>query len=492
MAAALAAAGSGTAGEKSSEAATVEPPCKRPNQGDVDDSTVGAPSCAQVTATEGGDNTTEMADMDQEGFKVVSHRKRRTVGIPVLLSPTEKGKDLRRENPIALFSVISSLLGKAPNRGRFTAQGALLLDVTTEEEVDILLRCNRLGGVAVCARLPYSYVQNTCIIRGVPKWHTEEELLTYLRPQGVTHVRRVVRRDPSSPDKWQVVPTDAVVLTFPPNSERPEKINLGFTRHVVADYTESPPRCFKCQRYGHVAKSCRGEQRCKRCGGPHDFMNCKRDVTCANCGGDHPASYSGCPFRVSALHQRKAFLSGPESPPQSPQPSDEQHFPALPSLESADVKDSAHGSPCSSSPELPGPPNATESMRETLQVKRRPKETHCSASTELPLLPNATASAKESPRHLQAKQRKGELYSRVLKERHTQRNQKEELPNTPKDREQVSTTDEQIKAMLKQLIAALRLLLVDVKTPVAQTAVQILDAVEPFLASFNQQPAKWP
>lgn len=75
-----------------------------------------------------------MFDMDQEVLKVLSHRKRRAVGIPMLLFSVEKGKDLIRQNPIAFFSAIWFLLGKAQNRSGFTAQGVLLLGVTTEEE----------------------------------------------------------------------------------------------------------------------------------------------------------------------------------------------------------------------------------------------------------------------------------------------------------------------------------------------------------------------
>lgn len=271
----------------------------------------------------------EMTDVDEEGFKVVSHRKKRSVGIPVLVSPAKSDQGLSKVNPIVLFSAFKTLLGKAPIRSRFTAQGALLLDVETEKKVNVLLRSDQVGGIAISARLPHSYVQNTCIIKGVPKWYTEEDLLEYLRPQGVLHVRRILRRRDSSVNEWKTTPSDAVVLSFAPNTERPTTINLGFTRHETADYTETPPRCFKCQRFGHVAKSCRGDQRCKRCGGPHDFRKCTAGFTCANCNGDHPASYSGCPFRVSALHRRKAFIEGPKSSPALLTPPDKDSFPAL-------------------------------------------------------------------------------------------------------------------------------------------------------------------
>lgn len=179
--------------------------------------------------------------------------------------------------------------------------------------MNALLSCKSISGTAISARVPNSYLQNTCIIRGVPKWYTDNELLDYLKPQGVYHARRVTRRVQTSESEWESRRTSTVVLTFAPNTDRPEKINLGFTRHETIDYVETPPRCFKCQRYGHVAKYCRGEQRCKRCGGPHDFKTCtcSENFLCANCSGGHPASYSKCPTRAAAIKRKKTFILGP-------------------------------------------------------------------------------------------------------------------------------------------------------------------------------------
>lgn len=124
---------------------------------------------------------------------MVSHHKSRTVGIPVIISPVESEKDLRQVNPIALHSAVTSVSDAEPVRSYFTAQGSLLLDVAIEDQVNALFRCGKLCGVEVSARLPNAYLQNTCLIRGVPKWYTEADLLAYTRPQGVIHVRRIVR-----------------------------------------------------------------------------------------------------------------------------------------------------------------------------------------------------------------------------------------------------------------------------------------------------------
>ncbi|KAH6948235.1 hypothetical protein HPB50_023240 [Hyalomma asiaticum] len=46
-------------------------------------------------------NAADMEDVDEDGFKVVRHRKGRTVGVPVLVTATEQGRDLRQASSAA-------------------------------------------------------------------------------------------------------------------------------------------------------------------------------------------------------------------------------------------------------------------------------------------------------------------------------------------------------------------------------------------------------
>lgn len=43
-------------------------------------------------------------------------------------------------------------------------------------------------------------------------------------------------------------------------------------------------RCYKCLGFSHIAKDCKQEQKCSKCGGAHKFADCKSNkVCCANC-----------------------------------------------------------------------------------------------------------------------------------------------------------------------------------------------------------------
>ncbi|XP_031638763.1 uncharacterized protein LOC116350907 [Contarinia nasturtii] len=43
-------------------------------------------------------------------------------------------------------------------------------------------------------------------------------------------------------------------------------------------------RCYKCLGFSHIAKDCKHDQKCSKCGGPHKYSECKsRNMCCANC-----------------------------------------------------------------------------------------------------------------------------------------------------------------------------------------------------------------
>lgn len=56
-------------------------------------------------------------------------------------------------------------------------------------------------------------------------------------------------------------------------------------------------RCFRCQRFGHLAWSCKEAPRCGHCAGQHERQRCPPGVRarCLDCSGEHPTSDRQCP-----------------------------------------------------------------------------------------------------------------------------------------------------------------------------------------------------
>jgi len=129
-------------------------------------------------------------------------------------------------------------------------------------------------------------------IRGViiPEKESMEGICTNIKNVNVSEAKRLkTKRD------GVVCDSLSVLLTF--EEERlPEKVFIGYMSYDVRMYIPPPLRCFKCQRYGHVAAACKGKIRCSKCGGEHKYDECEEGARkkCCNCGGEHSAAYGGC------------------------------------------------------------------------------------------------------------------------------------------------------------------------------------------------------
>lgn len=110
--------------------------------------------------------------------------------------------------------------------------------------------------------------------------------ITGARVTGVKFVRRLkcVRNNEKTDSL-------SVMINFDENSLS-ERVYLGFVSYEVRPYIPPPLRCYKCQKFSHVAAVCRGKQS----GGDHEYGKCGQGVNpkCCNCGGVHRAGYGGC------------------------------------------------------------------------------------------------------------------------------------------------------------------------------------------------------
>lgn len=66
-------------------------------------------------------------------------------------------------------------------------------------------------------------------------------------------------------------------------------------------------RCFRCQRFGHVASRCRNDTRCGKCGEGHDKKDCTSEIEkCVNCevNNEHCSDSFNCPSFVKYKREK--------------------------------------------------------------------------------------------------------------------------------------------------------------------------------------------
>jgi hypothetical protein len=78
-------------------------------------------------------------------------------------------------------------------------------------------------------------------------------------------------------------------------------INHGFLvgqRYIgsVEPYKVELKRCYHCQKFGHLAWSCKEQVKCGHCSGQHEQRHCPPGIRprCADCNGEHPTGHRRC------------------------------------------------------------------------------------------------------------------------------------------------------------------------------------------------------
>lgn len=168
--------------------------------------------------------------------------------------------------------------------------GNLLISCRNKDQQQRLMKCKTLLGKNIKPQTWEERGKVMGVISGVSTEITEEHIQRNIKGGLVTKVKRLpytrngVREQSMS-----------VMLIFD-EDKIPERVRIGYLSYMVRPYIPPPTRCFKCQRYGHVAAACRGKIRCAKCGGEHEYGKCKEGskIICCNCGREHRAAYKGC------------------------------------------------------------------------------------------------------------------------------------------------------------------------------------------------------
>ena len=173
-------------------------------------------------------------------------------------------------------------------------RSGLILECSRQHQSRQLLKMTLLHTTPV--KVTPHRSMNTCqgIIR-CPEVNrmSEEELLKELSiKNNIIQVKRFKRKIDG-----QLMPTNTLLLTFG-TPKLPRNVLVAYLSKRVEPFIPNPLRCFRCQKFGHNQKVCRGIKRCGKCNEiDHDEETCPNEACCGNCGGKHLARDKLCPVR---------------------------------------------------------------------------------------------------------------------------------------------------------------------------------------------------
>ena len=198
---------------------------------------------------------------------------------------------LHKLSPFAIEKFLKCRIGSVRSAKKLQS-GSLLVEVSTPAQADNIVQMDMFAETPVKVSAHRTLNSSRGIIRCRDlRDCDDEEVLTELKPTGVTAVKHIfATRD------GMKTPTNTFIVTFG-TPELPSHIKIGYLRVPVERYIPNPLRCFKCQRYGHGKAMCKRTLTCARCGQEgHDDETCSLPHHCFNCSGDHPAYSRQCPY----------------------------------------------------------------------------------------------------------------------------------------------------------------------------------------------------
>lgn len=317
-----------------------------------------------------------------------------------------------------------------------TRKNILAIDVMNPSALSTLQHVTQLGNIKVRPIIPADGATVAGVIYDIDTDIASEDLPVLIKPANennvIVHVGRLGN-------------TRCVRVTFKGDC-LPSYVKVGHFRHQVRPFIPRPMQCFNCQKIGHVKGVCRNPAVCPRCAEPHSEDNCSATtLKCPNCHGAHSASSKDCPQikkEISVLKQM--------------------------------VRDSSTHK------------EAAEKVRRRRRRRRRSSRRTMSHSVRksVPPVPSAaTTNAAEieaTCRSLSTKE-----WPPLKETRPVEKPQQKEPQPQVQDATTAWHTDHQVVAILRSLMNAIRMLLGNMKTTSARSALQVLDALSPVLAALE-------
>jgi hypothetical protein len=173
----------------------------------------------------------------------------------------------------------------------------VLVGCTDAHQQMRLVSLTSLGGIKVSNHVPVA--STVGVISGIPLEISPEEVMRRIEfvRDSDDRIKQIPVRDVTRLKNRDGSPSLAFRFTFECTT-LPSIVQINKTEFFVKPYSPAVLRCFKCQRLGHVAKSCPMKSSvCSTCGvAGHAANVCKSNKRyCVNCKSDsHSSAYGGC------------------------------------------------------------------------------------------------------------------------------------------------------------------------------------------------------
>ena len=196
-------------------------------------------------------------------------------------------------SPFVIEKQIESLIG-TPKSVKKLKNKTLLVETNRKSQTENLLKVTTFFNLKVSVSQHNSLNSSKGIIRDrMLKEESEDSIVEYLRPQGVTGCKRFKIKK-----EGQSVETNTLLLTFD-RVNVPKSLKIFYRVVPVDVYVPNPLRCFNCQRFGHHENNCTEDPGsvCENCGADghaHQTSQCKNPTKCINCGKDHSPKSNIC------------------------------------------------------------------------------------------------------------------------------------------------------------------------------------------------------
>jgi hypothetical protein len=162
------------------------------------------------------------------------------------------------------------------------------------------------------ASIPAGSTEMTGVINSVPVDMSNKKIFKAISSsKKIICVRRIMRKAKTD-NTFQLVPTQTVAITFASSTCLPDHVFIKMWRFPVLPYIPPLKQCFKCLRFGHLAKFCHNSQRCSICTEAHSYKDCSSSpdkAVCVHCSGNHLSISGDCPVKKQKIQENKNKFS---------------------------------------------------------------------------------------------------------------------------------------------------------------------------------------